>query len=255
LRRAAGLARLDLRHRHGVAGEPLIDHLAAAVAQRRARRLVPQRLAAAAGAFFRVVGERIDLGFIVPDGEMQVRKLGVAGKPDAAERRAGLHLLAAAHADTLFRHVAILRDPTALVPQHDAVAALAALDRFACAFADRDIGDAVARADHGAGRCGNHVDAGALRVHAGNADIGAVVAVIGLLAAAIVLPFRRGVAVRIILQEAGLADLAGQRQREADRIGGAGSTRVWHEQNCGQDCRQRNGAFRHHGLLSMFDRQ
>src|SRR4051812_45879486 len=105
---------------------------------------------------------------------MQMREFGVAGQPDAAERRAGLDALTLRDADAALGHVTVLRHPAVWVTDHDAVAAFTAFDGFGRRIPDRDVGDAVACADHYAGRRGQHVDARALLRHARQPEIGAV---------------------------------------------------------------------------------
>ena len=133
-------------------------------------------------------------------------------------------VIAGLHRQAALRHVAILGLPAIAVIDHRAVAAFAVVDALAAAFRDRHVLDPVADAQHLAVGRREHLHPGLLRRHGGKADIGAVMALIGQRSALVILRGGRRIAVDIMLDEAGPADLAGHRQAQGDvlRRSGAG---------------------------------
>src|SRR5262249_50823531 len=132
---------------------------------------VPHRLA---------VGERLDGGPVVQDAEVQVRAGGVAGAADVADGLAGLDLLPVADRHGPLAEVVVDGLPAVAVVEDDVVAGVGAAGGVLVEFA------VVGRPDGAVGG-GVDGDAGGLGGEAvGQAEVDAVVAVVGHGAAAVV---------------------------------------------------------------------
>ncbi len=105
---------------------------------------------------------------------------------------------------------------------HRAVAAFDVVDARPVSARNRRILDAVAHPQHLAVRRRQHVHPGLLRRHGGDADIGAGMTLISERAALVILRGGRRIAVHVMLDEAGLSDLAGDRQAQGDVLRGCG---------------------------------
>ena len=141
---------------------------------------------------------------------MEMRELGQAGQADLPDAVAGPQTVAGPHRDAALRHVAVLGLPAVAVIDHGAVAAFDVLDRILARRRDRDVRHAVADAQHRAGGRGQYVDARLLGGHRRDPEIRPVMALIGQSAAPVVPRGGRRVLVDVMLDEAGLADLAGE---------------------------------------------
>jgi hypothetical protein len=115
--------------------------------------------------------------------------------------------------------MAILRFPPIAVIDDRAVAAFGILDGFPAPAGDGDIFCPVADAQHLAVCRRHHVDARLLGRHGRHADVGPVMALVGERSALIILRSRGRVTVHVMLDEAGAADLAGDRQAEGNILG------------------------------------
>src|SRR4051812_24023932 len=113
----------------------------------------------AAARFHGLIGEGIDRLIVVPDLEMEMRELGVAGETDLAQPGAGHHLLARLHGDAAVLHMTVLRDPAVTMIDQDAIAGFMILDRRCADLPDTDILHAVTGPEHGAGSGCDYIDA------------------------------------------------------------------------------------------------
>src|SRR5262249_13694178 len=189
------------------------------VGERRLHRGRPDRVTATAAPRRRFERERFDQHLAKRHAEVKVRELGHSAQADAPDRLRRLYGVARLHQDATPRHVTVLRLPAVAVIDDDAVAALAAFDRLDSTFADRDIGHFIAPSEHAA-RCGReHLHPGALLAHRRNADVEALVTVVGAAAALIIACLRGGIEIQVVLYLARDADLALDRQLQLDGRG------------------------------------
>jgi hypothetical protein len=149
-----------------------------------------------------------------------MRELGHAGQADPAEALARRHHVAGLHREAALGHVAVLGFPALAVLDHEPVAAFHGLDALAPAPGDGDILHPVADPQDLAARGREHVDARLLGRQGRHPDVGAGMTRIGEGAALVVLGGRRRVAVDIVLNDAGRADLAGHRQAQGHGLRG-----------------------------------
>jgi hypothetical protein len=149
--------------------------------------------------------------------EMDVRKLGVAGKPDATQHLTGLHNVTAPNGDAAALHMTVLGLPAATVADDNAVAAIAPLNHIGAEVAHAHIHHAVPAFAHAPGRGGEDGNPPAHSRQVDQADVDALVAVAGKVAAGEIARAGTRLAIHIILNEAVTADGAIDRQREGGR--------------------------------------
>ena len=217
-------ASLDRLHRHGSAREAGVQDRAGFVGHRTKRSRRPKRrLGGAGGGLAHVGGEGIDDRAGVADGEVHVREFGVAGEPDPGERRPGGDRIAHLHPHAAAGDVAVLRLPAIPVVDDHAVAALLADDGRRARRPDRDVLHPIAQPRHATWGGGQHGDAGALGGHVEQADVDAVVRLIGPPPALVVAHARTRITIDVVLDLAGPADLAGKREGQRGRRGRSGA--------------------------------
>ena len=209
-------AEFDVGDRKRLVGEAEIDHRGRVIGERGFRRVGPQRMGSTSHAPSSPRQTGSTVAPLWRTRKMQMGKFGLPGEADQPERRAGFDALAVVHANGAFGHVAVLRFPSAVMADDDAVAAFATGHARKTDRAHVHIGHAVAHGLDDAGRGRQHRHAVLLRRHCRHAQIDAVVAVIGHRAAAIVFHPRRRIVIDILLDETGLAEFAVERQREAE---------------------------------------
>ncbi|KAK1548174.1 hypothetical protein Q3G72_013615 [Acer saccharum] len=202
-----GAMGLGVGHGDGARRESGDEHLPGLIGD----PVAPQHAAAATRSRRRAIGERIDRAVVLAHRQVDVRELGVARQADQPQPRRGAHPLPRLHADAALGEVAILGFPAMAVVDDEAVAAFLVGDGCGAALAHRDVGHAVAHAQHAAGRAGQHGDALVHSRQAGDAEIGAVMPRIGAATAQIVVRRRGGAGVDIVLHRAIAAQVAGER--------------------------------------------
>ena len=147
-----------------------------------ANRLIrpPQRRGSEAAP--RAIGfssERIDRNPVVPDGQMEMGKLGHARKPDQSDRRAAVHPVAWFDAHASAPEVAVLRLPAAVMLNDDAVSAFPRADtRPRSGISQRHVVHSVADVAHYTGCARHHWHAFAHHAQVANRDIDAIVPVV-----------------------------------------------------------------------------
>ena len=115
----------------------------------------------------------------MPHGEMQVRILGKARETDPADRTPRLDLVARLDQHTAGGHVAILGFPLPRMADDDAVSTFGVTHRLASRFYVSTVRSVVASAKNAAPRGRAHIDTGPLRRQRRQAEIDAIVVVIG----------------------------------------------------------------------------
>ena len=139
-----------------------------------------------------------------------MRKFRVAGKTDHPETIARLHALAGVHGDAAATQVRVLRLPAIAMVDYHGVARFAAGHALAVVHA-------VANRAHTTRRRSKHRDARSVEGAIDDAEIGALVTVVGEEAAAVIARTRARVAVDVVLHDARGAHVARERQRQGRR--------------------------------------